>query len=122
MDQVVVGAGVGVGIDDHDAESKVAADVANGGGQVGVVGDDDGLPVVAGEAVDEEAGGEVDVGALLFGVSDADVGGISGPGPGQRAVLDAFAELAVVDFETGQRGQGAEICLLTSFLLRVVGS
>ena len=87
LGQVIVRAGSRVRIDHHDPQPKVVVHVPDRAGQIGIVRHHDGLLVVPGKSADQQAGGQVHVGALLLRVPDSHVCGTSRFRPGQRAVL-----------------------------------
>jgi hypothetical protein len=86
-----------VGAEDGDREVEFVSDQGDRLDEVGVVGDDDGLVVVAAEAVGEEVGGDVDVGPLLLPDLDADQPDVGDRGMDEAAGLGGLQELSLVD-------------------------
>src|SRR5687767_2409232 len=72
------------GAEDEDELVEVLPDGEDGGGEIGVVGDDDGDGEVVLVGILEEAGGEVDVGATLLSLEDVDISRKAGDGESER--------------------------------------
>ena len=109
------------GVEDADLLAQPILDHVDGQHQVGVVGDYYGQLVVVLEAVQQQVGGEIDVGPFFLGIEylhDARAGLRL---PGQGPSLGLGQQVSVVDSEVGNGRQGAEVRLLALRLGGVIG-
>jgi hypothetical protein len=87
-------------------------DGEDGGGEIGIVGDDDGDVEVVLVGILEKAGGEVDVGAALLALDDVDIRREAGNREGERAAPDCLGALGAMDREVREGGECAKEGLL----------
>jgi hypothetical protein len=109
-----------VGVDDADAESEFVLGDPDRELEVGVVRDNDRGLTFAVEGVEEQEGGEVDVGALLLGLHDLDGAGAAARSR-ERHPGDVAQVVAVVDRDFGDCFERSQLDLLPLRGVRVSG-
>jgi hypothetical protein len=104
---------------DADREFEFVSDEDNGFHQVGIVGDHNGLFVVAAEAVGHEVGGETDVGCLFFPCPDGHPVYSVDSGVDQHPLLRGLEEPSLVNQQIGKCLKRSDIDQLPSRFARV---
>ena len=95
---------------------------SNGQRQIGVVGDDDRLLIIAVIPVHNQVGGDVHIRAFFFCGSHLHIFIKARNGICERAQDDAVFELPVVYFQVGYGSQRTVVNQLASLLLRIFGA
>jgi len=108
-----------VRIEDADLELQLPAYDPDWLEQVGVVGDENGRVEPSQISIVHEMGGEIDVGALFFGLGDLDELGPVGIGLSQEHHDIVGEERPVNDLKSRKRTEGSEVDLLTSGFVRI---
>ena len=105
-----------------DPKAQTVPDILHGAREIGIVGNDDSLLIVAIEAIHKETSGQINVRTFLLRVQNPHLtwqtlrwlGQLTPPNPG--------AENAVVNFKAGKGSQSAQVHKLATRLIWITGA